>query len=100
MGGCDLLPEGPADTAGLLNTMLHSCDLVMHDFMHMTSTQCNIEDHAEGALLCAQVVEAFEGVDVELTVDGSGAGRGGEGQKDVLPPLMPGMKARQQARSS
>lgn len=48
----------------------------------------------------AKVVEAFEGVDVELTVDGSGAGRGGEGQKDVLPPLMPGMKARQQARSS
>ena len=47
-----------------------------------------------------QVEEAFEGVDVQLTVDGSGAGRGGEGQKDVLPPLMPGMKARQQARSS
>jgi len=45
-----------------------------------------------------QVNEVFEGVDVELTVDGSGAGRGGENQKDVLPPLMPGMKARQQAR--
>ena len=50
--------------------------------------------------VCMQVEGAFEGVDVKLTVDGSGAGRGGEGQKDVLPPLMPGMKARQQARSS
>ena len=28
--------------------------------------------------------------------DGSGAGRGGGEQKDVLPPLMPGLKARQQ----
>lgn len=28
--------------------------------------------------------------------DGSGAGRGGGPKKDVLPPLMPGLKARQQ----
>ena len=28
--------------------------------------------------------------------DGSGAGRSGKEQKDVLPPLMPGLKARQQ----
>lgn len=35
------------------------------------------------------------GVDVALKVDGSGAGRGGKEQKDVLPPLMPGLKARQ-----
>lgn len=31
-------------------------------------------------------------MDVELTEDSSGAGRGGEGQTDVLPPLMLGMK--------
>ncbi len=36
------------------------------------------------------------GVEVALKVDGSGAGRGGGEQKDVLPPLMPGLKARQQ----
>ncbi|CAL5218393.1 g66 [Coccomyxa viridis] len=53
-----------------------------------------------GPGITAKVNEAFEGVDVELKADGSGSGRGGEGQKDVLPPLMPGMKARQQARSS
>lgn len=37
-----------------------------------------------------------QGVDVILASDGSGEGRGGEQQKDVLPPLVPGMKARQQ----
>eukprot|EP00887_Chlorella_sp_A99_P002933 scaffold24.g2933.t1 len=35
-------------------------------------------------------------VDVALVVDGSGAGRGGGNKKDVLPPLMPGLKARSQ----
>jgi hypothetical protein len=34
--------------------------------------------------------------DVMLASDGSGQGRGGSEQKDVLPPLVPGMKARQQ----
>jgi len=37
-----------------------------------------------------------QGVDVILACDGSGEGRGGPAQKDVLPPLVPGMKARQQ----
>ena len=37
-----------------------------------------------------------QGMDVSLVCDGSGAGRGGGEQKDVLPPLMPGLKARQQ----
>lgn len=36
------------------------------------------------------------GQEVALVCDGSGAGRGGNEQKDVLPPLMPGMKPRQQ----
>ena len=35
-----------------------------------------------------------QGADVLLVVDGSGAGRGGTAQQDVMPPLMPGMKAR------
>lgn len=43
-----------------------------------------------------QVVPVEGGVEVALKVDGSGAGRGGGPQKDVLPPLMPGLKARQQ----
>lgn len=42
-----------------------------------------------------QVVPVDGGVEVALKVDGSGAGRGGTEQKDVLPPLMPGLKARQ-----
>lgn len=36
------------------------------------------------------------GEDVALVVDGSGEGRGGGEKKDVLPPLMPGLPARQQ----
>lgn len=39
----------------------------------------------------------LQGMDVALVCDGSGAGRGGGEKKDVLPPLMPGMKPRQQA---
>ena len=30
-----------------------------------------------------------------LMSDGSGTGRGGKAQQDVMPPLMPGLKARQ-----
>lgn len=36
------------------------------------------------------------GEEVALVCDGSGAGRGGEKQGDALPPLMPGLPARQQ----
>lgn len=36
------------------------------------------------------------GQEVALVTDGSGAGREGGEKKDVLPPLMPGMKPRQQ----
>lgn len=38
-----------------------------------------------------------QGMDVALVCDGSGAGRGGGEKKDVLPPLMPGLPARQQS---
>lgn len=46
--------------------------------------------------ITARIEAAAYGVDVFLLCDGSGAGRGGGEQKDVLPPLMPGLKARQQ----
>jgi len=36
------------------------------------------------------------GVDVALICDGSGLGRGGQGQSEVLPPLMPGLQPRRQ----
>lgn len=39
---------------------------------------------------------AVQGMDVSLICDGSGAGRGGGEKKDVLPPLMPGLKPRVQ----
>jgi len=35
-------------------------------------------------------------MDVALVCDGSGDGRGGEDKKDLLPPLMPGLKGRSQ----
>lgn len=46
---------------------------------------------------CTPSNPAPQGMDVSLICDGSGAGRGGGEKKDVLPPLMPGMKPRQQA---
>ncbi|GBF99544.1 hypothetical protein Rsub_12350 [Raphidocelis subcapitata] len=44
----------------------------------------------------ARLAQTERGVDVLLVSDGSGSGRGGGEQKDVLPPLMPGLPARQQ----
>lgn len=46
--------------------------------------------------IVAKVQQTSQGVDVQLISDGSGAGRGGGDRKDVLPPLMPGLPARQQ----
>jgi hypothetical protein len=46
--------------------------------------------------IVAKILPTDQGVDVQLISDGSGAGRGGGEKKDVLPPLMPGLKARQQ----
>jgi hypothetical protein len=46
--------------------------------------------------IVAKLLPTSEGVDVQLVSDGSGAGRGGGDKKDVLPPLMPGLPARQQ----
>jgi hypothetical protein len=41
-------------------------------------------------------LQTEQGVDVALICDGSGAGRGGKEKGDALPPLMPGLKPRQQ----
>lgn len=49
-----------------------------------------------GPGITAKVQQTSQGVDVQLVSDGSGAGRGGGDRKDVLPPLMPGLPARQQ----
>jgi hypothetical protein len=49
-----------------------------------------------GPGITAALTKSTQGMDVALTVDGSGAGRGGAEKKDVLPPLMPGLKPRQQ----
>ncbi len=38
---------------------------------------------------------AHGGADIALVCDGSGAGRGGGDKGEILPPLMPGLKARQ-----
>ncbi|KAL4420116.1 hypothetical protein ABPG77_000287 [Micractinium sp. CCAP 211/92] len=50
-----------------------------------------------GPGIVATLTPTEQGMDVALICDGSGAGRGGGEKKDVLPPLMPGMKPRQQA---
>ena len=49
-----------------------------------------------GPGIVAEMQKTARGVDVLLASDGSGLGIGGTVQKDALPPLMPGMKARQQ----
>ena len=49
-----------------------------------------------GPGITADLVQTPQGVDVALIVDGSGSGRGGEEKKDLLPPLLPGMKPREQ----
>ncbi|KAF6255432.1 hypothetical protein COO60DRAFT_1535269 [Scenedesmus sp. NREL 46B-D3] len=49
-----------------------------------------------GPGIVAKMLPTEQGVDVQLVSDGSGAGRGGGEKKDVLPPLLPGLKARQQ----
>jgi hypothetical protein len=49
-----------------------------------------------GPGVVASLEESEQGMDVVLVCDGSGAGRGGGEKADVLPPLMPGLKPRQQ----
>jgi len=49
-----------------------------------------------GPGITARIELTEQGADVYLVSDGSGAGRGGKEKKDVLPPLMPGLPARQQ----
>ncbi|EIE23672.1 hypothetical protein COCSUDRAFT_66039 [Coccomyxa subellipsoidea C-169] len=64
--------------------------------LEMWETRLNKIETFFGPGINAEVVPVDGGVEVALKVDGSGAGRGGGEQKDVLPPLMPGLKARQQ----
>ncbi|GIL63449.1 hypothetical protein Vafri_17502 [Volvox africanus] len=49
-----------------------------------------------GPGIIARLDKTDGGMDVALVCDGSGTGRTGKDKKDVLPPLMPGLKARQQ----
>jgi hypothetical protein len=52
-----------------------------------------------GALVGLKLLPFYwfvQGMDVWLITDGSGEGRGGGEKKDVLPPLMPGLPARNQ----
>ncbi len=49
-----------------------------------------------GPGVVAKLDKTSTGVDVSLICNGSGAGRGGGDRPDVLPPLMPGLKPRQQ----
>lgn len=49
-----------------------------------------------GPGIVAELTATNTGEEVALICDGTGAGRQGGEKKDVLPPLMPGMKPRQQ----
>lgn len=49
-----------------------------------------------GPGIVAELRPTEKGEEVWLITDGSGQGKGGSEKKDVLPPLMPGMKPRQQ----
>ena len=42
----------------------------------------------------AEMAETEDGAEITLTSDGSGEGRGGGEKGEVLPPLMPGLPAR------
>jgi hypothetical protein len=48
-----------------------------------------------GPGIVAKLADTPRGADVALVADGSGAGRGGGERREVLPPLMPGLPARQ-----
>lgn len=48
-----------------------------------------------GPGITATLTPTEQGMDVALITDGSGDGRGGGEKKDVLPPLMPGLPARE-----
>ena len=48
-----------------------------------------------GPGVTAELEPTAQGMDVALVVDGSGAGRGGGERPEALPPLMPGLPARQ-----
>jgi hypothetical protein len=58
---------------------------------HFSSTQSFF-----GPGIIARIEKTEVGADVFLITDGTGAGRGGKEQKDVLLPLMPGLPARRQ----
>ena len=49
-----------------------------------------------GPGIIARMEKTDAGANVFLVADGSGTGRGGKEQKDVLLPLMPGLPARRQ----
>eukprot|EP00192_Tetraselmis_astigmatica_P020845 CAMPEP_0117673768 /NCGR_PEP_ID=MMETSP0804-20121206/14658_1 /TAXON_ID=1074897 /ORGANISM="Tetraselmis astigmatica, Strain CCMP880" /LENGTH=288 /DNA_ID=CAMNT_0005482547 /DNA_START=64 /DNA_END=930 /DNA_ORIENTATION=+ len=49
-----------------------------------------------GPGIIATLAATKGGMDVSLISDGSGEGRGGSQKRDVLPPLMPGLRARSQ----
>ncbi len=49
-----------------------------------------------GPGITTKINQTSQGVDVFLISDGSGSGRGGGDRPEVLPPLMPGLQARQQ----
>merc|ERR1712118_417189 len=48
----------------------------------------------EPGIKTAEMAETEEGAEITLTSDGSGEGRGGGEKGEVLPPLMPGLPAR------
>ena len=84
---CLCCPNNSDPTCKLLWTCLEG---VMASFKSPFATKQN-------SVMTADVLCVLQGrVDVALVCDSSGAGRGGKQQGDVLPPLMPGMKARQQ----
>lgn len=62
--------------------------------MEMWETRVDKIQTFFGPGITATVEKTGAGVDVVLRSDGSGAGRGGGQQQEVLPPLMPGLAPR------
>ena len=86
---------GPARAYTLVLEFENKKDIMPEDAW--TSRLGKIESFF-GPGITASLTDTPRGVDVALAVDGSGAGRDGVVQKDLLPPLVPGARPRQDRR--
>ena len=101
-GRPDGLPRRQAPTlVGLREEVIDEAYTLIMEFESPKMTQEEWEKFQPkfqtffGPGITAPLTPTEKGMDVALITDGSGDGRGGGEKKDVLPPLMPGLPARE-----